>query len=415
VSFRAQRIGIGTVFAVHGAVTGTFATRIPAIAENLHLAPGALGAALFMPAVGSLALMPFTGRLIHRLGGKAATHILLGLWCVLLILPSLATSLITLCLALLFYGAASGTADVAMNAQGVALEQRVGKSIISGLHGLWSVGGFIAAGIGALAAHENVDVRIHFGVMAIALLILGQVACHWLAPTDRADPTVDAVKPPRFALPSGIVLVIGLVAFCAVFAELAGTDWVAVYLRRVLGAGHTTAAFGYTVFAAGMAICRLTGDRFIRRLGAQRSVRIGGTVGTAGAVLIVLAVNSALTIIGFGLMGIGIAVVVPLAFAAAGRVGAGEGGEGGSQTGHAIAGVATIAYGSGLAAPGAIGGLASITSLRVSFILVAVLVAVIAVGAGVLRESGPSGDGSAPIGRDDDDLDCAPSPSPAVP
>ena len=411
MSFRAQRIGIGTVFAVHGAVTGTFATRIPAIAEHLHLAPGALGAALFMPAVGSLALMPFTGRLIHRLGGKAATHILLGFWCVLLILPSLATSLITLCLALLFYGAASGTADVAMNAQGVALEQRMGKSIISGLHGLWSVGGFVAAGIGALAAHENVDVRIHFGVMAIALLILGQVACHWLAPTDRADATADAVKPPRFALPSGIVLVIGLIAFCAVFAELAGTDWVAVYLRRVLGAGHATAALGYTVFAAGMAICRLTGDRFIRRVGAQRSVRIGGTVGTAGAVLIVLALNSALTIVGFGLMGIGIAVVVPLAFAAAGRVGAGEGG---SQTGHAIAGVATIAYGSGLAAPGAIGGLASITSLRISFILVAVLVAVVAIGAGVLRESGTSSDGPTPI-RDDDDLDFAPAPSPAVP
>lgn len=382
VAVRAHRAAIGVVFAVHGAVQGTFATRIPAIAEHLHLTPGRLGIALFMPAVGSLALMPTTGWIIHRLGGKAATRLLLALWCLVLILPTFATSLPTLCVMLLAFGAAAGMADVAMNAQGVALEQALGKSIISGLHGLWSIGGFVAAGIGALAARQDLGVRTHFLAMAVILLIIGQLAGHALAPAPRVPTSSDEPASPRFAFPTGPVLVIALVAFCACFAEVAGSDWAAVYLRRVLQAGQANAALGYTVFAAAMAICRLTGDRAIRRIGPVRAVRIGAITGTAGVVLIVLKFDAVLTIVGFGLMGVGIAVVVPLAFAAAGRLGTQPGG---ARTGNAIAGVATIAYGAGLAAPGAIGAIASISSLRVSFVLVAVLVAIVAASANVLR------------------------------
>ncbi len=382
MGFRSQRIGIGAVFAVHGAVVGTFATRIPTIAEHLQLSTGQLGAALFVPAVGSLSMMPFTGRLIHRLGGKRATQIFLAMWCMSLALPAFALSLPMLCVALYIYGATSGMSDIAMNAQGVELEQRMGKSIISGLHGLWSVGGFIGAGIGWLAVRADVDLRWHFCVMAIVLTVLGQAACRLIVATPRDQ--ASEIEPPAFALPSGVVLVIAMVAFCAVFAELAGSDWAAVYMRKVLNADHATAALGYTVFALAMSIARLAGDRFIRRVGAVRAVRLSATMGAVGAVLIVAAVNPALTMAGFGLMGIGIAVVVPLAFAAAGRVGSTRGG-----TGHAIAGVATIAYGSGLAAPGAIGGIASFSSLRVSFGLVAVLVGVVALAAGVLRDREP--------------------------
>ncbi|HEY2792922.1 MAG TPA: MFS transporter [Micromonosporaceae bacterium] len=382
MAFRAQRIAIGVVFAVHGAVAGTFATRIPAISEHLHLSPGELGLALLMPGIGSVGLMPLTGRLIHRIGGKAATQVLLAAWCLALMLPSLAPNLGTLCAVLLVFGACAGTADVAMNAQGVAVEHLMGKSIMSSLHGLWSIGGFAAAGVGALVLRFNVAVLPHFAGVSLVLLVIGQLACLRLPTTAAPQPSEDEPKPARFALPRGPVLAIAVIGFCAVFPEVAGQDWAAVYLRRVLDSGHASAALGYTVFAAGMAICRLTGDRLIRRIGPVATVRIGALAGTVGAVVIVWAVNTPVTIVGFGLMGVGIAVVVPLAFAAAGRIGARKGS---AQTGDAIAGVATIAYGAGLAAPGAIGGIASWTSLRASFILVALLVAIVAVGAGVLR------------------------------
>jgi hypothetical protein len=338
--------------------------------------------------------------------------------------------------ALFIFGASAGMADIAMNAQGVALDEAMGKSIMSSLHGMWSVGGFAAAGVGALAAEADVGVRTHFAGVAVVLLVMGQLACRLLPATTEGeqissggeagagDPATaapcepeTAPKPPRFAFPSGAVLVIGLVAFCAVFAEVAGSDWCAVYLRRVLDAGHATAALGYTIFAFAMAICRLTGDPFVRRLGPVRAVRGGAIAGTLGAALVVAAVNTVLTIVGFGLMGVGIAIVVPLAFAAAGRVAraqtvAGTGAAAsGARTGNAIAGVATIAYGAGLAAPGVIGGIASWTSLRVSFIVVTALVAAVAVFAGVLngRDSRDVGNTPSPVDTDSTRLATTPT------
>jgi MFS family permease len=406
VAVRRQRWAIATIFAVHGAVAGTFATRIPAIAEHLHLTPGALGLALVMPAVGSLSTMPLTGRLIHRVGARAATRLLIAALCLVLALPALASSLPVLCLTMVVLGAASGTSDIAMNAEGSALEQRMGTSIMSSLHGMWSIGGFVAAGIGTAAARADVGARPHLAVMALLLLAVGQLAGAWL-PADAVPAgggAVDrvpaggavsaggaaadgvAVDRPRFGLPSGIVLVIGLVAFCAVFAEAAGADWAAVYMRDMLGSGHATAAATYGVFAASMAVMRLLGDRVVRRFGAARTVRSGAAGGAAGGALMVVRPGTAGTIVGFGLLGVGIAVVVPLAFAAAGRVGSAGGHAG---TGNAIAGVATIAYGSGLAAPGAIGGVADLTSLAWSFVLVTALVVVIVAAAGVLGTGAP--------------------------
>jgi MFS family permease len=384
MALRAQRVGVAGVFAVHGAVTGTFAARIPAIAEHLGLSPGALGVALLMPAVGSITTMPFTGRLIHRVGGKIAARMLLAAWCASLALPAVAPSLATLCVALLFFGAAAGTSDVAMNAQGSGLEHRMGRSIMSSLHGMWSLGGFGAAGIAALAALGHVPAPVHLAVMAAVLLVAGQLACTPLPATAglNAEPADDTPQP-RFGFPSGIVLVIGLVAFCAVFGEVAGTDWCAIYMRRVLSTGSATAASAYTVFALAMAVCRLTGDRVIRRFGAVAAVRASAVAGAAGAVLVVTARSVAPAIAGFGLMGIGMGVVVPLAFAAAGRVGTARGGEVGA--GNAIAGVATVAYGAGMAAPAAIGGIATATSLPVSFGVVAALIAVNIAAAPVLR------------------------------
>jgi hypothetical protein len=393
---RRQRWAIATIFAVHGAVAGTFATRIPAIAEHLHLGPGALGLALVMPAAGSLSMMPLTGRLIHRVGTRAATRLLIAVFCATLALPALAPSLPVLCVVMVCLGAAAGTSDIAMNAEGSALEQRMGTSIMSSLHGMWSVGGFVAAGIGTAAARADVGARLHLAAMALLLLAVGQVAGLAL-PADPAAgepvPAGEKGERPRFGLPSGVVLVIGLVAFCAVFAEAAGADWAAVYMREMLGSGHATAAATYGVFAASMAVTRLAGDRVVRRFGAAPTVRWGAAAGAAGGALIVARLGTAPTIAGFGLLGLGIAVVVPLAFAAAGRVGSARGPAG---TGNAIAGVATIAYGSGLAAPGAIGGIADLTSLAWSFVLISALVLAIALAAGVLG-SGRAGPGGEPV------------------
>ncbi|MFD8430223.1 MULTISPECIES: MFS transporter [Streptomyces] len=368
------RYAVAAVFAVHGSVTGSFATRVPWIQDHAGVSAGQLGLALAFPALGASLAMPLAGRVTHRFGARAALRGLLALWTLALVLPSLAPNLLTLCLALFVYGATAGMSDVAMNALGVEIENRLDKSIMSGLHGMWSAGALIGSAAGTLAAHLGTDARTHHVLAAAVLTVTGLVACAWvldLQPAEDEDP------PPRFALPPRSAVLIGAVGFCAVFAEGASLDWSAVYLRDELEASAGLAAACTTGFTLTMALTRLVGDKVVDRFGAVRTVRVSGVLATLGGLLVVVGGSPAMAMTGFALMGLGIAVVVPLCFAAAGRAG--------SNPSLAIAGVATITYTSGLIAPGAIGGLAEATSLVVSFGLVTALACCLVVFARVLR------------------------------
>lgn len=208
----------------------------------------------------------------------------------------------------------------------------------------------------------------------MTLTLLGLVACRWVL---DLQPTEDEEPPPRFALPPRSALLIGAVGFCAVFAEGASLDWSAVYLRDQLDSSAGLAAASTTGFMLTMAVARLVGDTVVNRFGAVRTVRAGGVLAVIGGLLIVVAEHPAVAMGGFALLGLGIAVVVPLCFAAAGRSG--------PNPSQAIAGVATITYTSGLIAPSLIRSVAQATSLVVSFGLVTILAFGLTVLAGVLR------------------------------
>jgi predicted MFS family arabinose efflux permease len=377
---RRARVATSVVFAVHGAVMGTFAARVPWIADHVGVGVGGLGVALLMPGVGATLAMPLSARLVHRFDLAALVRVLILLWCAALVLPSVPTALVPLCAVLVVYGAAAGLADVAMNAQAVLVEERYGRSIMSGLHGWWSVGGLVGSAVAALAARADLDARVHFALATAVLGATALMASRRLLP-HRADPTVAA--PPAFALPSRALLPIGLVGLCAVFAEGAGLEWSAVYVRDVLDHPESTAAATVAVFSVSMAAARFAGDRVVRRTGPVVAVRLASLCATVGALTIVLSDRIVLVVTGFALVGIGIAVVVPLVFAAAGRIG--------DHPGRSLAAVAGIAYGSGLIAPGVIGGVAHVSSLTVSFGLVVLLTAIMGVGAGTLRGRQPKG------------------------
>ncbi|MEV7523020.1 MFS transporter [Streptomyces sp. NPDC091371] len=372
---RHARFAIAAVFCTHGAVTGSFATRIPWIQEHAQLGAGTLGLALAFPALGAALAMPLAGRINHRFGARTALRMLLALWTLSLVLPSLAPNLVTLCFALFVYGATAGMSDVAMNALGVETENRLRRSIMSSLHGMWSVGALLGSAAGTVAAHAGADARLHHLLAALALTGAGLIAVQGVLDL-RSEP--DSEAPPHFALPPKSALLIGAIGFCAVFAEGASLDWSAVYLRDVLDTDAGLAAASTTAFALTMAVARLAGDRVVDRFGPVRTVRAGGAVATAGGLLVVLVRHPAAALAGFGLIGLGIAVVVPLAFAAAARSG--------PAPAQAIAGVATITYTSGLIAPSAIGAVADATSLVWSFGLVTLLAFVLIAGAAVLRQ-----------------------------
>ncbi len=352
---------------------GSVAARVPWIAAHVHVGVGQLSLALLAPGVGAMIAMPFSGRAVHRFPTKPLMAVLMACWAAALVLPSLPTKLVLLCLVMLPFGAAAGVSDNAMNAHAVTVEASYGRSVMSGFHGFWSAGALVGSGAAALSAHLGVGAQSEFAVTAGALILVSAVACRWFL---ASPPPVDADKPPAFALPTRPILLIGLVGLCAVFGEQSSSDWSALFLRRQLGTSLSVAALAVSAYSAAMAVTRMLGDHAIRRAGPVRTVRAAGIVAGAGGLLVVLAHQVALGIAGFALLGVGVAVVVPLVFAAAGRVG--------PHPARSIAGVAGVSYGAGLVAPGVIGGIASASSLRVSFAVVGALVAGMALMAPVL-------------------------------
>ncbi|WUH96626.1 MFS transporter [Spirillospora sp. NBC_00431] len=353
-------------------MSGTFASRVPWLREHDHLDEGSLGLALFALAVGGLAAPLLGRRAVRRLSGPRGTACLLIGFACSLSLPALATGMFLLCAGCAVYGAAGALSDVAINAQGVAAEKRLGGSVMSGFHGAWSVGALAGSGGGAIAAAGDLDARVHFAVTAVIVIPLAMATI-----SGFLERSAEGNSGRRISLPSRPILLIGLVGFCAMFAEGGVAGWCAVFQTTVAGADAGSAAVTYSAFAIAMAVGRLAGDRAVRILGRVGTVRAGGVLGTAGCLLVVTGGSALVCGIGFCLVGLGVAVVVPLAFAAAGRAG--------PTPADGAAGLVTVTYAAGLAAPAAIGQIADHASLPTAFLLVTVLVAAIALGAGLLE------------------------------
>lgn len=369
-----DRAAVAGAFALHGAVMASFAGRIPALQERLGIGTAELGLGLLMISLGCVTTMQPIAVLAQRTGQRAvlvACFLLLG---VSLTAAALAPNLLVFCVALLLAGVGSGSADVAFNALGVHVERRIGRSVMSGLHGLWSIGGVLGAGLAAVCAHAGVTPAVQFAGMVGVVLLVSVVG--WRGWADPAGSRPEEV--PGFAWPSRQVWAVGVVAFLTVVAELAGTDWSAVFLTDVRDAPAAVAALGVLAVAGAMAVGRLGGDSVVRRVGPVRTVRVGAAVALVGVAVVIAAPSVPAGLAGFALLGLGIATVVPLCFAAAGRLG-------GEHPGRQIAAVATLGYGAGMAAPSLLGAIAQLTTLPIAFGVVAVGLVAVGALAPVLR------------------------------
>jgi MFS family permease len=366
------------VFMASGILTGTLSSRWPWLAARLHLSSGVIGMLGLVSSVGALVAMPFAARFVHRYGARAATCVLTVAMGITLALPPFAPGVVVLAVIFVVMGAAIGTQDNAMNTSGVEAETLAGKTIMSGLHGMWSIGVLAGALAGSLAARLNVDPRIQFVAMGALIAAAGLGSACWLAGGPATGPAAET-QVPRFVWPRGLILLIGLVGFAAVFVEFAASSWAALYMHWTLHTSQAIAALAAALFALAMAAGRLAGDFVVARLGPTWSVRGCGILATAGCLIVAVAPGTWIAILGFVLIGAGVSVVVPLAFAA--------GGHSGTSPAMGVAGVATISYGAGLAAPSLMGGVADIASLRIAFGLAAVIAVMIGAGAGLLGRS----------------------------
>ena len=357
------RAAVATVFVMLGLAGGSWAARIPAIKDALHLSPGILGLALLGPALGSVLAMPAAGAALATVPPRRIVQ--LGLLALGGLLPvtTLASSPWQLFAVLAGWGAGLGVVDVGINTEAAAVQDRLGRSVMSGFHAAYSVGGLAGAGLGGIAAASGVAARTDFLIAGAVVLVAGGASAQ--AFTSRpVHHAAEQPRPCRWPQWSWALACLAAMAFGSFLAEGAANDWSAVYLHTSLGAPVGLAAVGYTVFSATMAGGRLAGDRLADRIGPARLVRLsaGVAAGSFGAALLIGRVWAGMA--GFAVLGAGLSVVVPLVFSAA----AGRG-----RPGPNLALVTSSGYLGTLVGPAIIGGLAEVVGLPAALGVVVVL------------------------------------------
>jgi MFS family permease len=357
---RSARVATTLIFFMTGFVYAAWATRIPAIKANLDLSAGALGLAILGLEAGALAGLPAGGALAARAGSRKALRIGFAGYPAALLGVALAPGLPGLTVALAAMAAASSIVDVAMNAQGIELERRYGRPLLSGLHAGHPFG-LVAGGLaGSAAAAADVTVSVHLGAVAGVGLAAGIGATFWLV----RDPAPSRGR--TFARPGGAVLGLGLIAFCAFLLDGAAYNWSAVHLSTEHGAGAGLAAGAFTLFSLTLAVGRLFGDRLVARLGRVRVVRGCGAVAAAGSALAIAAPAPALSLAGWSLFGLGLAALAPTVLGAAPAAGHGS-------PAAAIAAVTTVGYLGSFTGPPLVGAIAEAGSLGAALCLLVVV------------------------------------------
>jgi predicted MFS family arabinose efflux permease len=336
---------------------------VPYAKARLQIDDAELGLVLLGLGLGSVVAMPIAGGLVARHGSRPMILAAgLGLAAVLPLL-AIVSSPLGLAASLLLFGVVVGAIDVAMNVHAVEVESAAGVPLMSGFHGLFSLGGLAgAASVTALLALGIAPLPAALAASAVVLVAVAAAMPRLL----RAKPKE---QPPMFALPHGTVVVFGLMAFAAFLTEGAMLDWGGLYLINERGLPPQLGGIAYALFSVAMVIGRLAGDRVIAALGGVRTILAGAALTTAGFAVLLLA-PGALAAAGFLLVGLGAATRVPILFSAAGRQEA-------MPPALALAAMVTIGYAGVLAGPAAIGFVAQATSLPFAFVCLAVLMLLI--------------------------------------
>ncbi|MDQ1641119.1 MAG: hypothetical protein QOJ90_470 [Actinomycetota bacterium] len=375
------------VFAGNGALFAGWVSRIPAVRDRLQADERGLGFALLFAAIGSLVAMPLAGRLIARFGDRVVIAMCVALCLTAYPMLAVAPNLVLLAVALFFAGAGVGLWDVAMNVAGHAVEEEAGRPLMPGFHAFWSLGSVVGAGIGALAARIGLSPLVHFLLAGALVGVLAVLAIRRL-PDSRAEAAaLDAqgehhvpVVTSRPVLTDPRLIGLGVMTFCAAWAEGSANDWLALLLADARDATGAQAAAGFAVFATAMMLARLAGNRIVATVGRVTALRYAGFVALAGVVVLLTVPALAAAYAGALLWGLGVAIAFPLAMSAAGETpGRGP---------AAIAMVSTIAYSGFLIGPPLIGTLAHSAGLDHALWVVALLAAGMVVLARSARPAG---------------------------
>lgn len=327
----------------------------------LGLSEGQLGVVLFALPIGTLVSLPISGWIIGRLGSKRVVFTAATLYALFLTGIGYWPHMYGLMANLILFGASGNLLNIAVNTQAVTLSKHYEKPIMGAFHGMWSIAGFVGAGIGALMIDRHIVPLHHFAVItsAAVLAVIGITA--YLISHDRAH---QQKKEPLFAVPDKPLAVLGAIAFCAMIGEGTLYDWSGIYMEQVVHAEKQLVGYGLSAFLFSMAGGRFLSDWTVRRFGAKTTLVLSGVLSSTGLLLAVAFPNFGVVIFAFLMVGIGSSAIIPLVYSLAGRSGK-------LSAGSALAAVSTIGFCGFLVGPPLIGFIAEFTGLQAAYGVIA--------------------------------------------
>lgn len=314
---RRARIAVSTGFFLFGLTFAMWAVHIPIVVARLALEPAVLGLVLVGGAFAGLMAQPLSGWLVARYGSRRVGTFAIPIGFAFMPLPIISPSLEFLVISILVGGALNNAADIALNMQATEVEKARGRATMSQIHGFFSLGGLAGSVLGGGIIWAGLgDGR---GAIIVAVLVL--VTAIWLTRLmfDAPAPAPSGQRR-RFALPSGLLLLLTLIVFFGNMVEGSVADWSALFLDSVKNTGPALAASGYAAYSLAMAACRFAGGRAVEGLGERIVISGGGLVIASGIGIVVFAPWGLVSAFGFLVVAIGAANISPLAISAGSRV-----------------------------------------------------------------------------------------------
>jgi fucose permease len=365
---RSSRVAVSATFFCHGLYFASWTAHIPHVKSALGLSASELGFVLLAAPLGVVAALALAAHLLPRWGSRPAVRGALLGYCLSGVLVGLAATPALVFGALFVWGAFQAILDMAMNTQGIAVERRQDRRLMSGLHGFWSLGSFAGAGVGAAAVSAGMSLTAQQVMLSLPIVLV--VTALSLRMVDDVDP-VQAESPPeskpqRRLVFSRAVLTLAVIAFAGLVCEGAAADWSAVYLRTGLHTSPGFAGLAYTAFSLTMVAVRLPGDRLLTEWRPERVLPVLAAIATAGFLAGLMIDTPVATIVGFACLGVGLGSIVPSAFSAAGRLP-------GVEVGAAISTVAALSYSGFVCGPPVIGALSGLLTLHLALLVLPLL------------------------------------------
>ena len=361
------------IFLVCGLAISSWAPMVPFVKDKLRINDGSLGLLLLFLGTGAIITMPLTGWLIHKMGTRIVITVASIVIAVSFPIVLWLNNWFEIAGMLFIFGSGVGSIDIAMNTHGVHVQNMADKHIMSSLHGLFSVGGLCGPIVVGVLIKAGLPPAITAGVISTCLLAITLTQYRSLMDRHTANEIsakftnltlVEGTK--KFRVLNGAVIFLGIMCFVAFLSEGAVLDWSAVFLRDNKGVDKAMAGVGYACFSIAMATMRLFGDRIVSKIEGKHVVIFGSITAFAGFMLLVLAPWLFAVLIGFVLIGIGAANIVPVFFTAAGRVK-------NIASSKAVSVIGTMGYAGQLAGPAILGFIAHHFSLPAALFVTGLL------------------------------------------